>query len=111
MRLVVQSCETGRFLVPDTEGGVLWVRALRDAGSGVLDDVEAAVQVAQEWAELGESVQLVDLDRLGTADDYQGGALAGAAGDAPSAAPAGAEGALSVHPDGNHGDNDFSMGD
>lgn len=107
MRLLVQSCDTGRFLVPDLEGGVLWVRSLRDAGCGVLADPEEAVQVAQEWAEAGEVVQVVDLDRLGTADDYISSAATDAA---PDARAAGVEdgGALCVHPDGNHGDNDFS---
>ena len=95
MRLLVQSCDTGRFLVPDLEGGAEWVPSLRDAGAGVLDDVEHALQVAQEWAELGERVQLVDLDRLDTVDDYLGGV------DFPAA------GALPAHPDGNYGENKF----
>lgn len=82
MRLLVQSLDTGRFLVPDAiGGGADWCSSLREAGGGVLDDPEAALQVAQEFAELGERVQVVDLDRLGTADDY-------------------------ALPDGNHGDND-----
>lgn len=102
MRLLVQSCETGRFLVPDLEGDVCWVLSLREAGPGVLDDVEQAVQVAQEWAEVGELVQLVDLDRLGAADDYEADAGGGGA-------PRSGETAARALPDGNHGENNGGL--
>jgi len=71
MRFLIQSTATGRFLVPDAiGGGTEWVCSLRDAGGGVVSDAEHAYQLAQEWAELDEPVTVVDLDRLGTADDY-----------------------------------------
>lgn len=72
MRLLVQSLETGRFLVPVGElGQPEWVRSLREAGGGVIADEEEARDMAIEYAELGEAVQLVDLDRLGTSNDYE----------------------------------------
>ncbi|WP_295542062.1 hypothetical protein [uncultured Pseudacidovorax sp.] len=72
-RLVVQSLDTGRFLCPSMlDGSPEWVRSLREAGGGVLTDEHQARAVAIEYAEAGEQVQLVDLDRLGTANDYVG---------------------------------------
>ncbi len=72
-RLVVQSLDTGRFLCPSMlDGSPEWVRSLREAGGGVLTDEQQARAVAIEYAEAGEQVQLVDLDRLGTANDYVG---------------------------------------
>lgn len=94
MRLLVQSCDTGRFLVPDAEGGgAEWVPSLRDAGGGVISDPEIALQVAEDWAEAGERVQVVDLDRLGTADDYMP-AHAGSDASGGAAAAAGEAGSL-----------------
>lgn len=73
-RLVVQSLDTGRFLCPSMlDGTPEWVRSLREAGGGVVTDEEEARAMAIEYAEMGEQVQLVDLDRLGTANDYSGG--------------------------------------
>lgn len=72
-RLVVQSLDTGRFLCPSMlDGSPEWVRSLREAGGGVVTDEEEARAMAIEYAEMGEQVQLVDLDRLGTANDYTG---------------------------------------
>lgn len=91
MRLLVQSLDTGRFLVAGGAGGdVEWVHSLREAGGGVVGDAETAHELAAEWAEQGERCTVVDLDRLGTADDYVGAA----AGAAATAAP-----------DGNHGED------
>lgn len=73
-RLVVQSLDTGRFLCPSMlDGSPEWVRSLREAGGGVVTDEEQARAMAIEYAEMGEQVQLVDLDRLGTVNDYSGG--------------------------------------
>lgn len=73
-RLVVQSLDTGRFLCPSMlDGSPEWVRSLREAGGGVVTDEEQARSMAIEYAEMGEQVQLVDLDRLGTVNDYSGG--------------------------------------
>lgn len=71
-RFLVQSLETGRFLCPSlSDGQPEWVVSLRDAGGGVVDDAKEAWSMAVEYAEQGEPVQLIDLDRLGTANDYE----------------------------------------
>lgn len=72
MRFLVQSLETGRFLCPAlSDGTPEWVASLREAGGGVVTDEEEAMALAIEYAEAGEQVQIVDLDRLGTANDYE----------------------------------------
>ncbi|WPG40571.1 hypothetical protein [Variovorax sp. EBFNA2] len=74
MRFVVQSLETGRFLCPSlADGQPEWVRSLREAGGGVVTDEDEALDMAIEYAEQGEPVQVIDLDRLGTSDDYSEG--------------------------------------
>lgn len=71
MRLVIQSLTTGRFLCPDLEGGEpVWVRSLREAGGGVISDVEAAHQLFEDCCDADDGAVLVDLDRLGTVNDY-----------------------------------------
>ncbi len=70
MRLIVQSLATGRFLSPGlTDGQPEWVRSLAQAGGGVVDDAERAVQLVHDWADLEEQAVIVDLDVLGTAHD------------------------------------------
>ena len=70
-RLLIQSLSTGRFLCPSMEDGQpVWVVDLREAGGGVVADVESAHQLVQEWCEPDDSPCLVDLDRLGTPNDY-----------------------------------------
>jgi hypothetical protein len=71
MRLLVQSLATGRFLVPSLEDGQpVWVVSLREAGGGVVDDPEAAQQLIQDWCDFDDKPIAIDLDRLGTANDY-----------------------------------------
>jgi hypothetical protein len=71
MRLVVQSTVTGRFLVPSPDGGEpMWVRSLREAGGGVVSDLEAAHQLVIDCLDVDDYAQVVDLDRLGTVNDY-----------------------------------------
>lgn len=71
MRLLIQSQSTGRFLVPSLEDGQPgWVASLKEAGGGVVFDVDAAHQLVQDWCEPEDMPQLVDLDRLGTEADY-----------------------------------------
>ncbi len=83
MRFVVQSQRTGRFLAPSPAGDLThWVRSLREAGGGVVRDEDSALQLLQDHTEPEDRACLVDLDRLGTADDY-------------------------TVPDGNHGDNEL----
>jgi hypothetical protein len=70
-RLLIQSAATGRFLCPSLEDGQPgWVASLREAGGGVVADVEAAHQLVQEWCEVDDMPILIDLDRLGTFNDY-----------------------------------------
>lgn len=64
MRLIVQSLETGRFLAPGEDGQPEWMLSLVRASGGIVDDPERAFQLAQDWAEHGESVEIVDLDSL-----------------------------------------------
>lgn len=71
MRLLVQSKSTGRFLVPSQDGGEPeWTHDLRRAGAGVVPDVEHAVQLVQDWTDVDDLPQIVDLERLGTSNDY-----------------------------------------
>lgn len=70
MRLIVQSLATGRFLAPSlSDGQPEWVRSLAQAGGGVVDDAERAVQLVHDWADLDDQPVIVDLDVLGTTDD------------------------------------------
>jgi len=70
-RFVVQSTMTGRFLCPSAvDGTPEWVRLLREAGGGVVGDFETALELVHEWSEMDEPVVVVDLDRLGTSNDY-----------------------------------------
>jgi hypothetical protein len=71
MRLLVQSTLTGRFLVPSPDGGEpVWVRSLREAGGGVVTDLESAHQLVIDCIDLDDFAQVVDLERLGTSNDY-----------------------------------------
>ena len=71
MRLLIQSKSTGRFLAPSLEDGQPgWVSSLKEAGGGVVFDVESAYQLLEDWCEHDDFPQLIDLDRLGTASDY-----------------------------------------
>lgn len=71
MRLLIQSLATGRFLCPSIEDGQpVWVASLREAGGGVVRDVESAHQLVQDNCEFDDQPVMVDLDRLGTINDY-----------------------------------------
>ena len=71
MRLLVQSKTTGRFLCPSKEDGQPeWVSSLREAGGGVVDDIERAHQLVTDWCDFDDQPVLIDLDRLGTLNDY-----------------------------------------
>ena len=71
MRLLIQSQSTLRFLCPSLDGGEpVWVSSLREAGGGVVADVETAVQLVEDNCEFEDQPILIDLDRLGTANDY-----------------------------------------
>lgn len=105
-RLLVQSLSTGRFLCPSlSDGQPEWVVSLRDAGGGVVADVDAAYQLVQEWCDPDDMPALVDLDRLGTFNDY-----APVPEGLPAARVAGGREVLGCSgstPHGNHGDNDL----
>jgi hypothetical protein len=71
MRLIVQQIQSGRFLVPSDEmGEPFFTRSLKDAGGGVVFDLESGLQLLADYSDVDEPCQLVDLDRLGTAADY-----------------------------------------
>lgn len=70
-RFVIQSAATGRFLAADPDGGEpMWVSLLQQAGGGVTDDMERIAQLVGDYCEPDDFPQVVDLDRLGTANDY-----------------------------------------
>lgn len=71
MRLLIQSKTTGHFLVPSLDDGQPeWVASLKEAGGGVVSDVESVHQLVHDWCEPEDYPQVIDLDRLGTASDY-----------------------------------------
>ena len=70
-RYVIQSATSGRFLAADLEGGEpCWVQLLQQAGGGVTDDPERVAQLLADHCDPEDFAQVIDLDRLGTADDY-----------------------------------------
>lgn len=74
MRLLIQSMNTGRFLAPSMEGGEpVWVSSLRDAGGGVVFEVDHAQQLFHDHCDFEDQAIVIDLDRLGTVNDYTGG--------------------------------------
>ena len=71
MRLLIQSQTSGKFLAPNLDDGQPeWVASLKDAGGGVVFDLESAHQLVQDCCEPDDHPQLIDLDRLGTESDY-----------------------------------------
>jgi len=71
MRLIIQSLVTGRFLCPDMGGGEpVWVRSLREAGGGVVTDLDQAAQLLIDNSDSDDKAVVIDLDRLGTVNDY-----------------------------------------
>ena len=71
MRLIIQSLVTGKFLAPALDGSEpCWVGSLREAGGGVVKDVEAAHQLFLDHCDIDDGAVVIDLDRLGTANDY-----------------------------------------
>lgn len=71
MRLLIQSKSTGRFLAPSQSGGEPeWVESLRAAGGGVVHDLEEARQLVEDCCDFDDFPVVVDLDRLGTSNDY-----------------------------------------
>lgn len=69
-RLLIQSLATGKFLVPGEDGQPEWVTSLRVVGCGVFPELDRAVQLIEDWCESDDMPQVVDLDRLGTSNDY-----------------------------------------
>lgn len=70
MRFLVQSQSTGRFLCPSLDDGQpVWVASLREAGGGVLVDLDAAFHLMHD-CDFDDKPVVIDLDRLGTIDDY-----------------------------------------
>lgn len=70
-RYVIQSGTSGRFLTACPDGGEpMWVSLLAQAGGGVTDDMERIVQLVADYCEPEDFAQVIDLDKLGTAEDY-----------------------------------------
>lgn len=70
-RYIIQSAATGRFLAPCPQGGEpIWVQLLHRAGGGVVDDMERVAQLVGDYCEPDDFPQVIDLDRLGTPNDY-----------------------------------------
>jgi hypothetical protein len=70
-RYLLQSSVTGCYLCPSLEdGSPVWVRSLREAGGGVSTDPEDLAQMALDHCDFDDMPSIVDLDRLGTANDY-----------------------------------------
>lgn len=70
-RYLIQSTVTGKFLCPDLNGGEpVWVAGLREAGGGVFPDVEMASQLIDDNTDFDDCAVVIDLDRLGTINDY-----------------------------------------
>ena len=70
-RYLIQSTATGCFLCPSLDGGEpVWVASLREAGGGVLSDMEQVHQLVEDHCDFDDQPILIDLDRLGTANDY-----------------------------------------
>lgn len=70
-RFLIQSMATGRFLCPALDGGEpVWVGSLREAGGGVITDIEAVYQLVEDNCDFDDQPILIDLDRLGTENDY-----------------------------------------
>jgi hypothetical protein len=70
-RLLIQSMNTGHFLTASPDGGEpIWVNSLREAGGGVVSDMERAAQLFEDHCEFEDQAIVIDLDRLGTKDDY-----------------------------------------
>lgn len=70
-RLLIQSATTGKFLCPNpVDGSPEWVASLREAGGGVFGDLEQAHQLVHDNCDFEDQPILIDLDRLGTANDY-----------------------------------------
>lgn len=71
MRFLIQSRASGKFLCPDLNGGEpVWVLDLREAGGGVFTDLSDAAQFVIDNGLFDDEPFVVDLDRLGTIDDY-----------------------------------------
>lgn len=70
-RYLIQSRTSGYFLVPCQDGGEpVWTLSLREAGGGVVADLDTVNQLVEDNCDFDDMPILVDLDRLGTTHDY-----------------------------------------
>lgn len=70
-RLIIQSKATGRFLAPSlSDGQPTWFTSLREAGGGVVSDIADAMQLMEDL-DFDDMPQVVDLEILGTSNDYK----------------------------------------
>ena len=69
-RYLIQSTTTGRFLAPSPiDHQPEWVVSLREAGSGVTDDLERVHQLIDDFVDFDDCAQVIDLDTLGTENE------------------------------------------
>ena len=70
-RYLIQSKTTGKFLIPSVDGGEPgWTQILREAGGGVVTDLDSVNQLVEDHCDFDDMPTLVDLDRLGMVNDY-----------------------------------------
>jgi hypothetical protein len=70
-RYLLQSASSGKFLCPCPQGGEpIWVASLQQAGGGVVSDLETVHQLSEDHHDFENRLVLIDLDRLGTVNDY-----------------------------------------
>ena len=69
-RLLIQSRSTGRFFVPGDDGQPEWVTDLKRVGGGLLEDMDHCFQIIADHADFDDMPQVIDLDRLGSVNDY-----------------------------------------
>jgi hypothetical protein len=69
-RFLIQSRASGKFLAGLDGDAPIWVADLREAGGGVLDDMDAVTALVVDHCDFDEFPFVIDLDRLGTFNDY-----------------------------------------
>lgn len=68
-RYLIQSANTGKFLVMGADGEPDWITNLRDAGSGVVTDLDLIPQLIEDNCDFDDAPIVINLDILGTVND------------------------------------------
>lgn len=70
-RYLIQSKSSGKFLIPSLDGNEpTWTASLREAGGGVVADLDSVNQLVEDHCDFDDMPTLIDLDRLGMSNDY-----------------------------------------